>query len=106
MFALAVYYVIMTYVKWFCIIQIRLLDDSPNPRAVHSSKAVGEPPFFLASSAYFAAFQAIAAARRERNDNWFTLDSPASSERIRMSCLDEITSGMKLPESYRAFGSV
>jgi xanthine dehydrogenase/oxidase len=30
------------------------LADTYNPYAVHSSKAVGEPPFFLGASAFFA----------------------------------------------------
>lgn len=34
--------------------RITLLGDSPSPTAVHSSKAVGEPPFFLSSCVFFA----------------------------------------------------
>ena len=61
-------------------------------KAIHSSKAVGEPPFFLASAAFFAIKDAIAAARAEvGNNEWFPLDSPATPERIRMACLDEFT---------------
>lgn len=87
--------------------QLRLLDDSPNPRTIHSSKAVGEPPFFLGASAFFAARRAIAAALQEHGeDSWFPLDSPASSERIRMACRDDITDGLRLPKNYRARGSV
>ena len=44
---------------------VSLLRDSPNPRAIHSSKAVGEPPLFLAASAFFAARAAVAAARAD-----------------------------------------
>ncbi|RVW32782.1 Xanthine dehydrogenase 1 [Vitis vinifera] len=40
-------------------------EGAPNPKAIHSSKAVGEPPFFLASSVFFAIKDAIVAARRE-----------------------------------------
>ena len=88
--------------------QVRLLDDSPNPRTIHSSKAVGEPPFFLAASAFFAARQAIAAAQAESKGEatWFRLDSPASAERVRMACVDEITAGLRLPADFRARGSV
>ncbi|KAI3838046.1 hypothetical protein MKW98_008997 [Papaver atlanticum] len=32
---------------------VSLLKDAPNPKAIHSSKAVGEPPFFLATSVFF-----------------------------------------------------
>ena len=33
---------------------VSLLRGAPNPRAVYSSKAVGEPPLFLASSVFLA----------------------------------------------------
>ncbi|EGC38870.1 hypothetical protein DICPUDRAFT_96745 [Dictyostelium purpureum] len=68
---------------------VSLLNDAPNPKAIHSSKGVGEPPLFLGSSVYFAIRQAITAARKETNLNdWFDLPSPATCERIRTSCLD------------------
>ncbi|XP_054797182.1 xanthine dehydrogenase 1-like isoform X2 [Prosopis cineraria] len=72
---------------------VSLLKGHPNVKAIHSSKAVGEPPFFLASSVFFAIKDAIRAARAEIGYNdWFPLDNPATPERIRMACLDEITS--------------
>merc|ERR1711997_777067 len=43
---------------------VSLLRGSSNPRAVFSSKAVGEPPLFLASSVFFAIKDAIQAARK------------------------------------------
>lgn len=55
-----------------------------NPRAVYSSKAVGEPPLFLASSIFFAIRNAIEDARREEGlEEKFLLVSPATSARIR-----------------------
>ncbi|KAM1415457.1 hypothetical protein ACFX2I_007105 [Malus domestica] len=70
---------------------ISLLKGHPNVKAIHSSKAVGEPPFFLASAVFFAIKDAIIAARAEVGSNeWFPLDNPATPERIRMGCLDEI----------------
>lgn len=64
-------------------------------KAIHSSKAVGEPPFFLASAVFFAIKDAIIAARAEvGSKEWFPLDNPATPERIRMACLDEITAGI------------
>ncbi|MQM12725.1 hypothetical protein Taro_045645, partial [Colocasia esculenta] len=64
----------------------------PNPKAIHSSKAVGEPPFFLASAVFFAIKDAITAARAEEGYNgWFPLDNPATPERIRMTCIDDFT---------------
>ncbi|XP_057849574.2 xanthine dehydrogenase 1 isoform X2 [Cryptomeria japonica] len=72
--------------------KVSLLQDAPNPKAIHSSKAVGEPPLFLASAAFFAIKDAISAAREEAgNEGWFVLDSPATPERIRMACPDEFT---------------
>lgn len=71
---------------------VSLLKGHPNVTAIHSSKAVGEPPFFLASSVFFAIKDAIIAARKEAgHDEWFPLDNPATPERIRMACLDEFT---------------
>lgn len=71
---------------------VSLLKDAPNVTAIHSSKAVGEPPFFLASSVFFAIKDAIIAARAEAGyDDWFPLDNPATPERIRMACTDEFT---------------
>nr|GMD12939.1 xanthine dehydrogenase 1-like isoform X1 [Ipomoea batatas]GMD16352.1 xanthine dehydrogenase 1-like isoform X1 [Ipomoea batatas] len=71
---------------------VSLLKGAPNPKAIHSSKAVGEPPFFLASSVFFAIKDAIASARAEAGySGWFPLDNPATPERIRMACLDEFT---------------
>lgn len=59
-------------------------------KAIHSSKAVGEPPFFLASAVFFAIKDAIVAARAEVGYNeWFPLDSPATPERIRLACTDD-----------------
>ena len=66
-----------------------LLRGAPNPRAVFSSKAVGEPPLFLAASVFFAVKEAVLAARREAGvEGDFRLDAPATAERIRMACED------------------
>ncbi|KAG6445382.1 hypothetical protein O3G_MSEX003918 [Manduca sexta] len=71
---------------------VSLLKGAPNPRAVYSSKAVGEPPLFLASSAFFAIVEAIRAARADAGVPLeFRLDAPATAPRIRMACEDHIT---------------
>lgn len=71
---------------------VSLLKGAPNPRAVYSSKAVGEPPLFLASSVFFAIKEAIKDARREEGlDENFHFISPATSSRIRMACEDRFT---------------
>ena len=72
--------------------RVELLQNVPNPRAVHSSKAVGEPPFHLGSAVYFALKDAVGAARKDAGHaGWFPLDAPATPERLRMLCADELT---------------
>jgi len=72
--------------------RVNLLRGAPNPRAVHSSKAIGEPPLFMAASVFFAIKDAINSARIENNmEGYFHLDSPATCERIRMGCADNFT---------------
>jgi len=47
---------------------------------------------FLAASVFYAIKDAIAFARRESGvEGIFRLDSPATSERIRMACVDRFT---------------
>lgn len=71
---------------------VSILKGAPNPRAVYSSKAIGEPPLFLSAAVFFAIKEAIAAARRDENLlGSFQLFSPASAARIRMACQDNIT---------------
>ncbi|XP_071078978.1 xanthine dehydrogenase/oxidase-like [Haliotis cracherodii] len=71
---------------------VSLLRGSLNQRAVYSSKAIGEPPLFLASSVFFAIKDAIKSARGDAGRSIsFRLDSPASAARIRMACQDEFT---------------
>ncbi|CAI5470258.1 unnamed protein product [Closterium sp. Yama58-4] len=73
-------------------LRVTLLADSPNPHAVLSSKAVGEPPFFLGSSVMWAIKDAIYAARKDAgHTGFFRLDSPATPERIRLACVDQLT---------------
>ncbi|XP_068632331.1 xanthine dehydrogenase-like [Battus philenor] len=75
---------------------VSLLKGAPNPRAVYSSKAVGEPPLFLAASVFFAIKEAIKSARREHAINpEFVLEAPATCARIRMACEDHITEQVK-----------
>ena len=87
---------------------VSLLRGAPNPKAVFSSKAVGEPPLFLAASVFFAVKEAIRSARVERGlSKKFPLDAPATAERIRMACEDEITSKVPLlpsSDTYKPWG--
>ncbi|XP_077989770.1 xanthine dehydrogenase/oxidase-like [Glandiceps talaboti] len=71
---------------------VSLLSNCPNERAIYSSKAVGEPPLILASAVFFAIKDAITSARADVGiTGIFRLDSPATSERIRMACQDQFT---------------
>ena len=70
---------------------VTLLENAANPFAVHSSKAIGEPPFFLGASVFFAIKDAVKAARQSNGyEGYFEMRMPATSERIRMLCGDEI----------------
>jgi xanthine dehydrogenase large subunit len=46
--------------------EVHLLENSDNPFAVANSKAVGEPPFIHGLGAYFALWDALRAARKDR----------------------------------------
>lgn len=62
-------------------------------RSVQSSKGIGEPPLFLGSTVFFALREAIKAARimngKGITDGW-CLDSPATSERLRLAVGDDL----------------
>ncbi|CAF0901045.1 unnamed protein product [Adineta steineri] len=62
--------------------------ESSEHAVVYSSKAVGEPPLFLSATVYFAIKHAISAYRPGKES--FTLNIPATCERIRMACKDQI----------------
>lgn len=69
--------------------RVSLLRDAPCERTplVHSSKAVGEPPFFLGTSVFWALKNAIYASREESGvHDWFPLDLPCTPERLRIAC--------------------
>ena len=97
---------------------VTLMDGISNPFAVHSSKAVGEPPFFLGCSVFFAIKEAIRAARIQGNVDGTILDNintaefslmlPATSERIRMAvndeiCKDSLSNGTTSDELFNSF---
>ncbi|XP_077867721.1 xanthine dehydrogenase/oxidase-like [Saccoglossus kowalevskii] len=69
---------------------IHLMPNSDNPKAVFSSKGVGEPPLVLAASVFFAVKEAIRSVRMNtKGDSTdFQLDTPATAQRIRMACGD------------------
>lgn len=74
------------------------MEDVDNPFAVHSSKAVGEPPFFLGASVFYAIKDAVRSARRANSDgseSYFEMRLPATSERIRLYVNDAISTMAK-----------
>ncbi|XP_011496328.1 PREDICTED: xanthine dehydrogenase [Ceratosolen solmsi marchali] len=86
---------------------VSLLKGVSNPRAVFSSKAVGEPPLFLASSVFFAIKEAIKASRAEMNiHGYFRLDSPATAARIRMACIDPLIKKIENGDGKKAWNIV
>lgn len=59
-------------------------------------QAVGEPPLFLASSVFFAIRDAVESARAEIGlTGLFQFNSPATAERIRMACEDQLTNKVR-----------
>ncbi|KAI5864323.1 xanthine dehydrogenase [Durotheca rogersii] len=73
-----------------------------NLRTIQRSRGVGEPPLFMGSSVFFAIRDALKAARADygvkaklfaqggEDDGLLRLESPATPERIRLSCVDPI----------------
>lgn len=73
-----------------------------NLRTIQRSRGVGEPPLFMGSAVFFAIRDALKAARADygvqaklgaeggEGDGLLRLESPATPERIRLSCVDPI----------------
>ena len=62
-----------------------------NLRTIQRSRGVGEPPLFMGSAVFFAIRDALRAARQQYGvDEVLSLQSPATPERIRISCVDPI----------------
>lgn len=75
---------------------VSILTGAPNPRAIYSSKAIGEPPLFIGSTPYFAIQEAIAAYRKEQGfSETYEYRTPMTSARIRMACEDKFTNLVK-----------
>ena len=62
-----------------------------NLRTIQRSRGVGEPPLFMGSTVFFAIRDALKAARKQYGvEDILSLQSPATPERIRISCVDPI----------------
>ncbi|KAL1381978.1 xanthine dehydrogenase/oxidase [Phyllosticta capitalensis] len=62
-----------------------------NLRTIQRSRGVGEPPLFMGSAVFFAIRDALKAARSQWGvEDVLNLRSPATVERIRVSCADPI----------------
>ena len=75
------------------VMNISLLKDVEwkNLRTIQRSRGVGEPPLFMGSAVFFAIRDALKSARKEWGcDEVLSLVSPATPERIRVSCADPI----------------
>jgi xanthine dehydrogenase/oxidase len=69
-------------------------------RTIQRSRGVGEPPLFLGSAVFFAIRDALRSARKasgveakvgvDDDTGLLRLESPATPERIRLSCEDDI----------------
>ncbi|KAM0430590.1 hypothetical protein ACHAPT_005942 [Fusarium lateritium] len=69
-------------------------------RTIQRSRGVGEPPLFMGSSVFFAIRDALKAARAQAgvaasvgeddDEGLLRLESPATPERIRLACEDDI----------------
>lgn len=72
------------------VFNVTLLKKSPNKNGILGSKAVGEPPYVLANSVYFATKQAIMAARKDAGVSGFvSLDANLTVDvRQRASLVD------------------
>jgi len=68
-----------------------------NLRTIQRSRGVGEPPLFMGSSVFFAIRDALKAARKQwGEEGLLSLQSPATVERIRVSCADPIVKRAKV----------
>jgi xanthine dehydrogenase large subunit len=61
------------------IVNVHFLEDADNPKAVMSSKAIGEPPFMYGIGAYFAILDAMKAFRPDKK---IFFNSPLTPEKV------------------------
>ncbi|XP_077983142.1 xanthine dehydrogenase/oxidase-like [Glandiceps talaboti] len=75
---------------------VSLLKKAPCKVGLYSSKSLGEPPLLLGVGVLMAIKNAIMSARLDAGvSGYFRLDSPATAERIRLACSDQLTAKVK-----------
>jgi xanthine dehydrogenase/oxidase len=89
-------------------LNVSLLKDVEwkNLRTIQRSRGVGEPPLFMGSTVFFAIRDALKAARKQWGDtSILSLRSPATPERIRISCSDPLLkkAEVKAKEGEKSF---
>ncbi|XP_077979675.1 xanthine dehydrogenase/oxidase-like [Glandiceps talaboti] len=71
---------------------VTMLEGAPCKVGLYSSKAMGESPLLLGTAVLMAIKNAIMSARSDAGlSGYFRLDSPATSDRIRLACIDKFT---------------
>jgi xanthine dehydrogenase large subunit len=88
-------YKIPTSRDWPDAVTIAFWPEPNREDAIYASKAVGEPPFMLALSAFHAIRDAVASVADHRFP--LTLDAPATDERV-LAAVDAMLAQMKLAE--------
>lgn len=70
------------------VLNVTLLKNMYNQSGILGSKGVGEPPYIISSSVYFALKMAIYSARADAGeDGYFSLDVPATVDQRQLACL-------------------
>lgn len=71
------------------LLNVTLMRNKFNTQGILGSKAVGEPPYILANSVYFAVKMAVASARADagHGDEYTTLDVPTTIDVRQLGCL-------------------
>ncbi|KJE94734.1 xanthine dehydrogenase, variant [Capsaspora owczarzaki ATCC 30864] len=77
--------------------RVHLLKDSGNEYAIHASKAVGEPPLFLAASVFYAIRDAVASARSSALTALLRSNASAWPASTTLPCLDDFTKPFPVP---------
>ncbi|PGG99147.1 xanthine dehydrogenase [Blastomyces parvus] len=88
------------------VFNVSLLKDVQwdNLRTIQRSRGVGEPPLFMGSAVFFAIRDALKAARKQWGvEEVLSLKSPATPERIRISCCDPIVERSRVKDQGDGF---